>query len=129
MTTLTRSTKPYKPGTLQAVTVDATGKPIGRLATEIATYLRGKHLATFTPNQRTGVKVLVTNASLATFNPTALRLKKYRTYTGHPGGARYESAAEVLATNPAKAIRLAVSRMLPRNHQRAVQMRRLTITK
>ena len=129
MTTLTRSTKPYKPHAPAAVTIDAAGKPVGRLATQIATYLRGKHLATFTPNQKTGVKVLGTNASQATFNPTALRLKQYRTYTGHPGGARYESAAEVLAKDPARAIRLAVSRMLPRNHQRAVQMRRLTITK
>lgn len=129
MATLTRSTKPYKPHALETVTLDAAGKHVGRLATQIATYLRGKHLATFTPNQRTGIKVIVTNASQVTFNATALRLKQYRTYTGYPGGARYQPAAELLAKDPAKVIRLAVSRMLPRNHQRAVQMRRLTITK
>lgn len=129
MNTLTRSTKPYAPKAGQTVTIDAAGMHIGRLATKVASHLRGKHASTFTPNQRGGVKVHVTNAAQATFNERALRLKQYRTYTGHPGGARYESAAEVLAKDPAKAIRLAVSRMLPRNHQRAVQMRRLTITK
>lgn len=129
MNTLTRSTKPHAVKANQVVTIDAAGKGIGRLATQIATHLRGKHLATFTPNQKAGAKVVVTNASQATFNATALRDKQYRTYTGYPGGARYESAAEVLATDPAKAIRLAVARMLPRNHQRASQLRRLTITK
>ncbi len=129
MSTLTRSTNTFRPKAGEVITIDAAGKPVGRLATQIATYLRGKHRATFTPNQKTVIKVVVTNASQVTFNATALRLKQYRTYTGYPGGARYKKASEVLAKDPAKVIRLAVSRMLPRNHQRAIQMRHLIITK
>jgi large subunit ribosomal protein L13 len=127
--TLTRSTKPFKNSPVETITLDAAGKHVGRLATRIATLLRGKHSASFTPNMKPRTKVLVINASQVTFNATGMRLKQYRTYTGHPGGARYVSAASVLAKDPGKAIRLAVERMLPRNHQRAVQMRHLTITK
>jgi large subunit ribosomal protein L13 len=127
--TLTRSTKPFRSSPVETISLDAAGMHVGRLATRIATYLRGKHSATFTPNQAMRTKVVVSNASQVKFNATGMRLKQYRHYTGHPGGARYVSAAVLLAKDPAKVIRLAVERMLPRNRQRAVQMRRLTITK
>ena len=127
--TLTRSTKPFKNSPVETITLDAAGKRVGRLATSIATHLRGKHSASFTGNQMPRTKVIVINASQVTFNDTGMRLKQYRTYTGYPGGARYVKASEVLAKNPAKVIRLAVERMLPRNHQRALQLRHLTITK
>lgn len=126
--TLTRSTKTSRIQQTAAVTVlDATGRPLGRLATEVATYLTGKNRVDYSPNRLCGTRVVVENASQVSLHPRAVALKTYRRHTGYPGGARYTSLAELSAKRPGEVIRLAVSRMLPKNRLRARLLRRLTV--
>lgn len=126
--TLTRSTKTARPQQSSGITVlDATSRPLGRLATEVATHLTGKNRVDYSPNRLCGTRVVVENASKVSLQPRALALKSYRRYTGYPGGARYTSLAELSSSRPAEVIRLAVSRMLPKNRLRARLLRRLTV--
>lgn len=127
MKTLTRSTSVTKPQEAKTITLDATDKSLGRLATQIATYLRGKNLVSFSPHRLPPIKVIVTNASKITVNERTLMQKEYRTYSGYPGGAHFQSLADLMKKDPAKVIRVAVARMLPRNRLRAIQLRHLII--
>lgn len=126
---LTRVTKLTTPQQAQNITIDAAGQSLGRLATKIATYLRGKHRSTFSPIKLANVKVVVNNAAKVAINPKALTTKQYRRYSGWPGGVKHTSVVELLRKDASQIIRIAVSRMLPRNHLRAKQLKNLTINK
>jgi len=93
--------------------IDAKGKVLGRLATEIATILRGKDQAEFTPHTHSGDYVVVINASHIVLTGNKLNDKQYLSYSGYQGGQKIKTAREILEKHPEKIIQLAVKRMLP----------------
>ena len=95
--------------------IDGQGKILGRMATEIARVLRGKHKPTFTPNQDTGDFVIVINARGVKLTGAKLQDKVYYRHTEFPGGIRERTAAEMLQIKPEELVRLAVRGMLPKN--------------
>ena len=95
--------------------VDLEGKVVGRAATRIATVLRGKHKASFTPHNDCGDFVVVVNADKCVFTGSKFEDKKYYRHSGYPGGIRERSAAEVLERFPERIITTAVKGMLPKN--------------
>jgi large subunit ribosomal protein L13 len=95
--------------------VDAQGKILGRMATEIAKVLRGKHKPVFTPNVDTGDFVIVVNARGVKLSGKKLDKKVYYRHTEYPGGIRERTAAKMLAEKPEELVRLAVKGMLPKN--------------
>lgn len=95
--------------------VDAHGKVLGRMATQIAKVLRGKHKPIFTPNQDAGDFVVVINARAVKLTGAKLEKKVYFRHTDYPGGIRERSAAEMLQEKPEEIIKLAVKGMLPKN--------------
>ena len=95
--------------------IDGQGKVLGRMATEIARVLRGKHKPTFTPNQDAGDFVIVINARGVKLTGAKLQDKIYYRHTEFPGGIRERTAAEMLQIKPEELIRLAVRGMLPKN--------------
>ncbi len=95
--------------------IDADGKVLGRLATEIANLLRGKTKPTFTPHADTGDFVVVVNAARLRLTGTKLQQKLYRRHSGYPGGLRAETAGKMMQTQPTRVLRKAVEGMLPKN--------------
>jgi large subunit ribosomal protein L13 len=95
--------------------LDAAGKPLGRLATEAARILRGKHKAIFTPHIDTGDYVIVINADKIVLTGNKLQQKLYTHYSGFPGGLKVMNYQKFLATQPEKAIEKAIIGMLPHN--------------
>jgi large subunit ribosomal protein L13 len=95
--------------------VDAEGKTLGRLATQVARLLRGKHKPQFTPNADLGDFVIVVNASRIKMTGKRTELKEYFHYTGYPGGATYEKFQDLLRTHPERVFEHAVKGMLPHN--------------
>jgi large subunit ribosomal protein L13 len=94
--------------------VDAEGKTLGRLASEIATVLRGKNKPTFTPHVDCGDNVIVVNAEKVAVTGKKLKEKIYVTYSGFPGGKKEITLAEMLAKKPEEVIKHAVKGMLPK---------------
>ena len=94
---------------------DADGQVLGRLATRIATVLRGKHKPSFSPHLDAGDFVIVINAKGVRLTGHKLADKTYVRHSGYPGGIRRASAQEVLDKKPARVIREAVEGMLPKN--------------
>ena len=105
--------------------VDAEGKTLGRLATEIATILRGKHKPTFTPHVDGGDFVVVVNASKVVL--TGKKLDQNRYHTGYVGGLKEISYREMMEKKPEEVVAHAVSGMLPKNKLRARMMTRLRV--
>ncbi len=99
----------------QWLLIDAQGLILGRLASQIAMILRGKHKPTFTPYLDTGDFVVVINADKVRLTGSKLKKKLYHHYTGYPGGLKAIQAEKLLATKPTEVLRLAVKRMLPKN--------------
>jgi len=95
--------------------VDAQDKVLGRMATEIAKILRGKHKPIFTPNTDAGDFVIVVNASGLKLTGKKLGQKIYYRHTDYPGGIRERTAAKMLTEKPEEMVRLAVKGMLPKN--------------
>ena len=95
--------------------VDAEGKTLGRLATAVASRLRGKHNPAFTPHVDCGDFVIVINAEKIHLSGKKLADKKYYRHTGYPGGIRETNAARLMETRPEEIIVKAVTGMLPRN--------------
>ncbi len=95
--------------------IDAEGKPLGRVATEAARLLRGKHKPTFTPNMDVGDHVIVINCSKAILTGNKINQKVYRSHSGYIGGMKEVSAKDMLNDNPEKAMMLAIKGMLPHN--------------
>lgn len=94
--------------------VDAAGKAPGRLATQIARVLMGKHRPTWTPHVDTGDFVVVINAAKVKFTGNKLEGQRYYRFSGYPGSLRARTAAQVLATKPEDVMILAVRKMLPK---------------
>ncbi|TCS94153.1 50S ribosomal protein L13 [Hazenella coriacea] len=107
--------------------VDAKGKTLGRLATEVATLLRGKHKPQFTPHVDTGDFVIVINASQVELTGKKLEQKMYYRHTGYPGGLRATSAGDLRATRPERMIELAVKGMLPKGTLGRQQLKKLKV--
>ena len=95
--------------------VDAEGQTLGRMATRIATVLRGKHKVTFTPHVDTGDYVIVINADKVALSGDKMDSKKYFRYTGYFGGLKSKTAREVVASEPERLVTQAVKGMLPKN--------------
>jgi large subunit ribosomal protein L13 len=95
--------------------VDAEGKVLGRLASELAKILRGKNKPIYTPHVDTGDFVVVVNAKKVALTGKKMKDKIYYRHTGYPGGIREMSAEKLLAKKPAEMIRMAVKGMLPKN--------------
>lgn len=95
--------------------VDAEGKTLGRLSTEIARLLRGKHKPEFTPHMDTGDYVIVVNAEKIKLSGNKLTQKQYMRYTGYPGGERFNTPAERLENKPTFVLEHAIKGMLPKN--------------
>ncbi len=93
--------------------VDATNQVVGRLASQIARVLRGKHKPTFTPHVDTGDYVIVVNADKARFTGKKEKQKEYHEYSGYPGGDHSHSPEEMRAGKPTYIIKEAVEGMLP----------------
>ncbi len=95
--------------------VDAEGQTLGRLASQIASILRGKHKALFTPHIDCGDFVVVVNADKINIAPRRAQQKEYVRYTGYPGGQRITSYRQMMEQHPERIIEFAVKRMLPKN--------------
>jgi large subunit ribosomal protein L13 len=95
--------------------VDATDKTLGRLASEIATRLRGKHKPVFTPHCDTGDYMIVVNAEKIAVTGNKLQDKMYHRFTGYIGNLKTTSLRDLLATHPERVIEIAVKGMLPKN--------------
>jgi large subunit ribosomal protein L13 len=106
-----------KPGEIERewFVVDASEHTLGRLASQIATILRGKHKPTFTPHVDTGDFVIVTNASQVRLTGRKLDQKLYHRHSGYPGGLRSIDARTVREDDPERMIQQAVKGMLPKN--------------
>ncbi|MEC4684663.1 MAG: 50S ribosomal protein L13 [Nitrospirae bacterium] len=107
--------------------VDASDKVLGRLATRIATYLRGKHKAQFTPNVDTGDFIVVVNAEKVTLTGKKLDDKIYYHHTGYPGGIKAETARKRLQRKPEAVIMDAVWGMLPKNRLGRAMLKKLKV--
>lgn len=107
--------------------IDATDQAPGRLATEVAKLLRGKHKPTFEPHIDAGDVVQVANVAQMKFTGRKLDQKTYYHHTGYPGGLRETAMAEVFAKDPGEVLRRAVYNMLPKNKLRSGMMKRLII--
>ncbi len=110
-------------------TIDATGKSLGRLATEIAVLLMGKNSVNFTKNNLSGNTVEVTNAGKLKVPGAKMKEKTYLSFSGYPGGLKVSSMAHVVEKKGYREVlMLAVKGMLPSNKLRNEMMKSLTVT-
>ncbi|MBI2993399.1 MAG: 50S ribosomal protein L13 [Gammaproteobacteria bacterium] len=107
--------------------IDASGKTLGRLATEIARRLRGKHKPTFTPNADTGDYIIVVNAGKVRVTGRKATGKIYQWHTGYPGGIKSISFEKLLQRKPERVIEKAVKGMLPRGPLGRQMFRKLKV--
>ncbi|OGH73783.1 MAG: 50S ribosomal protein L13 [Candidatus Magasanikbacteria bacterium RIFCSPHIGHO2_02_FULL_51_14] len=109
--------------------IDAAGRAVGRVATEVAMILRGKNKPTFVPNQDAGDFVTVTNAGKVKFTGRKLVQKDYYHHTMYPGGIKRTPMKKIFDRDPAEVVKRAVYGMLPKNSLRELMMKRLVIKK
>jgi len=109
------------------VLFDATGKNLGRLATEIARMLLGKHKPTFTPGVLMGDHVVVINAEKVTVNPTRMDEKVYYHHSNYPGGLKAVTLPKMLEKHPDRVITKAVWGMIPHNKYGRQVIKRLRV--
>jgi len=107
--------------------VNAEGKVLGRLSTELAKILKGKNKPTYTPYLDTGDFVIVVNAGKVTLTGKKLKDKIYYHHTGYPGGIKQINAEKLLAKKPTEMIRTAVKGMLPKNSLGRQMLRKLKV--
>ena len=120
-------TKEEAQSSLQWFKIDATGKTLGRLASEIAQILRGKHKVTFTPHVDGGDGVIVINAEKVVVTGSKEANKVYRHYTGSMGGLREIPYRTMLARKPTEILRRAVEGMMPKTKLSNKQLKKLRI--
>ncbi|MDO4918714.1 50S ribosomal protein L13 [Kocuria sp.] len=118
-----------KPGDVQRQwhVIDATDVVLGRLASQTATLLRGKHKPTFAPHVDTGDFVIIINADKVALTGAKLQKKRAYRHSGYPGGLKSTSYEELLAKNPTRAVEKAVKGMLPKNKLAAQQLTKLKV--
>ncbi len=109
--------------------VDASGKTLGRLASELARRLRGKHKPVYTPHVDTGDYIVVVNAERVRVTGRKLRDKMYHRHTGYPGSLKTENLERLLDRAPERAIELAVRGMLPRNALGRKMLKKLKVVR
>jgi len=107
--------------------IDAEGKTLGRMATEIARRLRGKHKAEYTPHVDTGDYIVVVNAEKVAVTGNKRSNKMYHRHTGYIGGLKSANFEKVIAEKPAQVIELAVKGMMPRGPLGRAMLRKLKI--
>ncbi|MBT8135423.1 MAG: 50S ribosomal protein L13 [Gammaproteobacteria bacterium] len=107
--------------------VDAAGKTLGRLATEVARRLRGKHKPEFTPHIDTGDYIVVVNASQVRVTGNKLADKRYHRFTGYIGNMKEETLGDLMKRAPERAIERAVKGMLPKNRLGRSMYRKLKV--
>ena len=107
--------------------IDASGKALGRLATEIARRLRGKHKAEYTPHMDTGDYIVVINAKDVQVSGNKTKDKKYYHHTGYPGGIKEITFEKQIAKKPEKVIETAVKGMLPKGPLGRAMYRKLKV--
>ena len=107
--------------------VDAQGQVLGRLASRVASILRGKHKPTFTPHLDVGDHVVVLNAEKVHLTGRKLQDKQYRWHTGYIGGLREVSAEKMIRTRPERVIEWAVQGMLPKNRLGRAMAKKLKV--
>ncbi len=107
--------------------LDASGKVLGKLATQAATLLMGKHKPIFTPNLDTGDFVVIINADKVHFSGNKEEKKLYYRHSGYPGGLKVARLEEMMQADPTRVIQHAVKGMLPTNRLRAVRMKKLKV--
>ncbi len=95
--------------------VDAEGQTLGRLASEVASILRGKHKPTYTPHVDTGDYVIIVNAEKIQLTGNKLNDKIYYRHSGHPGGLKQRTANEMRSKYPEQMLEIAIKGMLPKN--------------
>jgi large subunit ribosomal protein L13 len=119
------------PGTVQRkwFVIDAKGKTFGRLASQVAVLLRGKHKPEFTPHVDTGDHVIVINAEQLVFTGKKLDQKIYYHHTGYPGGLKETSYRDLMNKKPEFALYNAVRKMLPKNTLGRQMIKKLRIYK
>ena len=118
-----------KPGDVERTwhVIDATDVVLGRLATQVATLLRGKHKATFAPHVDNGDFVIVINADKVALTGNKRETKLAYRHSGYPGGLRSVTYAELLDKRPDRAVEKAVRGMLPKNSLAAQQLSKLKV--
>ena len=107
--------------------VDATDKVLGRLATQIATRLRGKHKPEYTPHVDTGDHIVIVNAAKIRVTGDKINQKKYYRHSGYPGGIKETVLSDELENNPERVIERAVKGMLPKNSLGRTMFRKLRV--
>ncbi len=107
--------------------IDATGQAIGRLATQVATLLRGKNKATYQPHLDEGDVVYISNIRQVVFTGKKLEQKNYYRHSGYPGGLKTLKMSDLQASQPDQVLRRAVKQMLPANRLRDGMLKRLII--
>jgi large subunit ribosomal protein L13 len=107
--------------------VDAEGLVLGRMATEVARVLRGKHKPTFAPHLDTGDHVIIVNADKVVLTANKADAKMVYRHSGYPGGIKATSYGDLLATRPAEAVRGTVRGMLPKNRLGRQMLRKLKV--
>jgi large subunit ribosomal protein L13 len=129
--TMPRQTTFIKPGTKSLTWrhVDASGKVLGRLATQVATVLMGKHRPDYTPNVDCGEAVVVTNAAQVALTGRKADQKTLRKFSGHPGGLRVRTYRTLMAEDPCTMVEEAIIRMLTRVPLGSTMRRRLKVFK
>jgi len=105
--------------------LDATHQSLGRLATQIAIFLMGKHRVDFFPNKDVGDFVEVLHVGQMKVTGKKMDQKIYRHHSGYPGGLKETPMKQIFGKNPAKVLQQAVSRMLPKNSHRVPRLKRL----
>ena len=109
------------------IIIDATDKIFGRMITEVATILRGKHKPSFTPHVDCGDNVIIINASKAKFSGAKLEDKNYYTHSGYFGSTKTHKMSDMLENNPEKLFKLATRGMLPKTKLGKVMLKKLKV--
>jgi large subunit ribosomal protein L13 len=107
--------------------IDASGKILGKLATQVANLLMGKHKPTYSPNLDTGDFVIVLNATKVRVTGKKPKQKTYYRHSGYPGGLKAETYEELMATHPTRVIEHAVKGMLPHNRLGRAMFKKLKV--
>jgi len=107
--------------------IDAENKPVGRVASEAAKLLRGKHKPTYTPNQDTGDFVIIINCAKAILTGNKMNQKVYTHFTGYVGNMKKTLAKDMMEKKPEKAMMIAVKGMLPHNSLGAKELKKLRV--
>lgn len=129
MKTLSYKTKSIRKEDVQRdwYIVDAAGQSVGRMCTAIATVLRGKHKASYTPHVDNGDYIIVINSGQVSFSGNKWKKKVYLRYSGYPGGQKSRTAEEVHAKKPEAIVEMAVKGMLPKNKLGRAMFRKLFV--